>query len=71
MKPEKDSVFAAGFYKVGGGDILFAPNKVTAPTYMLDKALRETYTYPVAGWYWFDDETEARVALGVPKAAKE
>ena len=27
---------------------------------------RNTYTYPVDGWYWFDSEEEARIFFNIP-----
>lgn len=57
----------AGFYQAApNGDITYAPNEVNAPDYVLIKSQRETYNYPVDGWTWFDDEIQARAALGLP-----
>lgn len=52
-----------GFYKKDGENLLFAPNRVTAPKYELTKEDRDTYTYPVDGWYWFEEERKALEAL--------
>lgn len=47
----------AGFYKQNeDGDWIYAPNFVYAPTYILEKDLKDTYTYPVDGWYWYDEQ---------------
>ena len=54
------------FYKNDNGVLAWAPNFVSTPTYELVATQHETYTYPVDGWYWFDDETSARVFLGIP-----
>jgi hypothetical protein len=56
-----------GFYKVDpGGELLYAPNNVFGPDYNLSASDDEEYTYPVDGWYWFDSEEEARLALNMP-----
>jgi len=45
----------AGFYKLNEiGEWEFAPNFVYAPTYTLLKEDKDTYTYPVDGWTWYD-----------------
>jgi hypothetical protein len=58
----------SGFYKDDEGNLLFAPNGVTGPTYDLQPINHEAYTYPVEGWYWFDTEAEAREFFGLPPA---
>lgn len=44
------------------------PNAVYAPTFTLLKEDKDTYTYPVEGWIWFDTEEEARAYFGLPPA---
>lgn len=45
----------SGFYKQNEiGDWEFAPNFVYAPTYTLLREDKDTYTYPVDGWSWYD-----------------
>ena len=39
---------------------------VYAPTFTLLRADKDTYTYPVGGWYWFDSADEAAAAFDVP-----
>ena len=47
----------AGFYKLNEvNEWEFAPNFVYAPTYTLLKEEKDTYTYPVDGWTWYDTE---------------
>ncbi len=50
-----------GFYKLDT-DLLYAPNFVYGgyDAYQLLKENKETYTYPVDGWYWFNTEEEAK-----------
>jgi hypothetical protein len=52
----------AGFYKVDlSGIVLYGPNYVLGPydNYRLYKEQKDTYTYPIDGWYWFDTEHSA------------
>jgi hypothetical protein len=48
----------AGFYKLDGS-LLHAANWIHAPSYELYADQKDTYTYPVDGWYWFDTLEEA------------
>jgi hypothetical protein len=54
-----------GFYKNDEGQLLYAPNFVNAPTYVLIKEEKDNYVYPIEGWYWFSDREEAVSALGI------
>lgn len=56
----------AGFYRADDAYLYHAPNFVRGPGYDLFAEQRETYTYPIHGWTWFDDEVTARAALGLP-----
>jgi len=56
-----------GFYKLDGEDLLHGPNFVLAGSYNLYVEEKETYIYPVGGWYWFDAESAARVFFGLPE----
>ena len=45
----------SGFYKQNEvGEWMHAPNFVVCSEYELYRDLKDTYTYPVDGWYWFD-----------------
>ena len=45
----------AGFYKQTETENWeFAPNFIYAPTYTLLREDKDTYTYPVDGWVWYD-----------------
>lgn len=47
----------AGFYKQNEeGEWMYAPNFVYAPDYTLLKEEKDTYTYPVDGWTWYDEQ---------------
>lgn len=51
-----------GFYKVDpSGIVIYGPNYVCGPydQYKLLVEEKDTYTYPIDGWYWFDTEQEA------------
>jgi len=42
------------FYKRDGEELLVAPNFVRAPGYDLFADQKDTYTYSVDGWAWYD-----------------
>jgi hypothetical protein len=47
----------AGFYKKDeNGEWLYAPNFVYSPNFELVKENKDTYTYPVDGWNWYDEQ---------------
>jgi hypothetical protein len=46
----------AGFYKLEEDNWIYAPNFVYAPDYTLLKEEKDTYEYPVDGWYWYDEQ---------------
>ena len=48
----------AGFYKLDG-TLLYAQQWVRNANYELNAELKDTYTYPIEGWYWFDTLDEA------------
>lgn len=49
----------SGFYKNDDGCLLSGPNFVLAGSFSLYRDLKDTYTYPVGGWYWFDSIEDA------------
>lgn len=53
------------FFKNDNNVLLEGVNKVNSPTFTLIKEDKDTYNYPVDGWYWFDTEAEAIDALGI------
>lgn len=46
----------SGFYKLEDDNWLYAQNGVYAPNYTLERELKDTYTYPVDGWSWYDEQ---------------
>ena len=46
----------SGFYKLEDGNWQYAPNAIYAPNYELLKELKDTYTYPIEGWVWYDEQ---------------
>ena len=52
----------AGFYKVEVGakrSAMFFATHLENTDFILDKSLKDTYTYPVDGWRYFDTFTQA------------
>jgi hypothetical protein len=56
-----------GFYKLDETDLLCGPNYVLAGSFSLYKEEKDTYIYPMGGWYWFDTEAAARIFFGLPE----
>ena len=53
------------FYKVEGTNLLSGPNYVLSGSYNLYKEEKDTYTYPIDGWYWFDSEEDAKLFFNI------
>lgn len=53
----------SGFYHQGF--MLRAGQFVYAPGFSLMRELKDTYSYPVEGWMWYDSAEEAAAAFGV------
>lgn len=50
----------SGFYKLDESeDILYASYAVYNKDYTLLKDQKDSFTYPVDGWYWFNTREEA------------
>jgi len=47
------------FYKKDNNELMSAPNFVAMPDVTLMAEDKDTYEYPVNGWYWFDTLDEA------------
>jgi hypothetical protein len=46
----------SGFYKQNEvAEWMFAPNFVFSADYELTRENKDEHTYPVDGWYWFDE----------------
>ena len=49
----------AGFYTV---DLRYAPNSVIGPGFSLIKEQKDSYSYPINGWTWYNSRDEAVAA---------
>lgn len=62
----------SGFYKINSDkNILYASLLVMNKEYTIKKELKDTYSYPIDGWYWFDTEDEAYAFFGIEKPKTE
>lgn len=52
-----------GFYKNDNGFLVWSADRVLNENFELWLDQKDTYTYPVEGWYWFDSGIDARNAL--------
>lgn len=59
---------SAGFYKFEGGAMYYGPNFVLDSNYELRLETKDEHEYPVDGWYWFDDASEARAFWGIEES---
>jgi len=53
-----------GFYKFNE-ILLYGPNFVLNRDYELYREQKDTYSYPVDGWYWFDSEEDAKLFFNI------
>lgn len=60
-----DPELESGFYKLEeGGGISYAPNFIQWPDQLLiQRSEKDTYDYPVRGYYWFETKAEAYASL--------
>jgi len=65
--------YTDGFYKLDhDGSFLYGRFYVLNANYELHRHLKDTYTYPVDGWSWYESEQSAMLALGyVPPKTEE
>lgn len=49
----------SGFYKIDNNEILMGPNFVEGISENIYREYKDTYAYPIDGWYWFDTIQEA------------
>lgn len=61
----------AGFYKNDNGNLIEALSMVTAPTFTLDIAKKDEYSFPVGDWYCFDSREQALAAFGITELTQE
>lgn len=50
---------SSGFYKLHEDILLYGPNSVESTGYSMYKESKDDYSYPVDGWYWFDEQQQA------------
>lgn len=56
----------SGFYKyTEKKEFLYGEVFISTPSYELVRELKDTYKYPVDGWYWFESEELAREFFGL------
>lgn len=58
---------SSGFYFCIDCCITFGQNFVETKDFQLFREQKDTYNYPVNGWYWFDSEEQARQFFNCPK----
>ncbi len=51
------------FYKRENDELMVAPNFVLGPGFELRAETHDEHTYPVEGWYWFDNLDAAMAGL--------
>jgi len=56
-----------GFYKLTDDGLLYGPNAIYSPIYTLLIADKDNYSYPVDGWYYFDNDDEAYTFFNLTK----
>lgn len=57
----------SGFYKyIPEYGLLYAPHVVHGDVYNLDREWKETYVFPIDGWYWFDTKEQAEISFVTP-----
>ena len=51
----------AGWYKIEDDTLLYGSNIIESSKYLLISEEKDKYNLPIDGWYWFDNEQEARI----------
>lgn len=54
-----------GFYKKENEQILEGENSIFTPNISITKEIKDDFTYPIEGWYWFDTKEEASVFFNI------
>ena len=52
-----------GFYKLDGQELLYAPNSVMLSGRELYVDSKDEHIYPIDGWWYFNDELEAKILI--------
>lgn len=58
---------SSGFFKKLNNEIVRAENFVYSPTAELLREQKDSYQYPVDGWYWFDSFDQAVQFFATPE----
>jgi len=67
-----ENIDTSGFYKQAvDGAWMRAPNFVYGFNFELIKENKDTYTYPVDGWTWYDENIEIYNLIHNPKETEE
>jgi hypothetical protein len=66
MTMEENTEDTSGFYLYQDGGLTHAPNFVENKDYQLYRDLKDTYSYPINGWYWFDSINDACLFYNIP-----
>lgn len=61
----------SGFYKLENENLVHGPNFVLNASYELRRETKDSQTYPVDGWSWFDSVEAARTAFNLPEPQPE
>lgn len=61
----------AGFYKNDNLVLLYGPNFVLNNNYELRIENKDSYEYPIDGWYYFDNEDDAYSFFNLTKPEME
>ena len=56
----------SGFYKADGSTLLYGQNFIVSSQRSLLRENKDSYTYPIDGWMWFDSEEAAREHFNIP-----
>jgi hypothetical protein len=62
-----NNIMKPGFCKKQGERVIFAENSVLSKDYELYKENKDTYTYPVDGWIWFENIEDSFAFFDVVK----
>ncbi len=61
----------SGFYRLDAEELLHAPTTVMGADLELLRTDKDSYEFPVEGWYWFDSEEDARLFFRLPLKSGE
>lgn len=59
------------FHDTENNEVIYAPTFVYAPSFTLLAEEKDSYTYPVNGWFWFDSQADAYANFGLPLPEEE